>query len=342
MKPADELQHELKRLTLELPLGTTWGEPILFADTAVIAGFSLNMCGLVARDGASNEVSGSAAEHTNVPLSRAYFELIERVSVIEAMSDSNHDFAVLDAEHRPLRSAERSTVFPKSADESERRYARSNGVAVARTWPAACKAAALELIERDRILRSWYGVSVPRPIAVENRGENFGKAYAVETYSFDDPVGVGDAIVCGVFAFPKNRTDPLAFGYGAACESAAAVGKARQECLQRLAFLWGESLPTQPPPFAPTALYHQEYFLQPAMTDTIRDWLRGAHLGSVLTGGSRMEFPNAFVDLTPSRLAGALFVARALPTSELDLVFGRGHPAIRGTLPTSLEVHPIA
>jgi hypothetical protein len=79
------------------------------------------------------------------------------------------------------------------------------------------------------------------------------------------------------------------------------------------------------------------------MHDRIRGWLAGELPAATLEfGDAPGEFPNCFVDLTPPILAGRLWVIRALPQSELPLVFGRGHPRIHGVLPASLEIHPIA
>ena len=79
------------------------------------------------------------------------------------------------------------------------------------------------------------------------------------------------------------------------------------------------------------------------MHDRVRAWLAGELPAATLDSRDAPgEFPNRFVDLTPATLAGRLWVIRALPRRELPLVFGRGHPRIRGVLPASLEIHPIA
>jgi hypothetical protein len=129
----------------------------------------------------------------------------------------------------------------------------------------------------------------------------------------------------------------------AAASRELAFAKALSECLQRWAFLWGETIPDSAPEFAATPAYHQELFLWPAMHELLRAWLRGAHVGSCrLSGvvdGSRSQV--RFVALRRNSGEG-VSVAKANPGTELPLVFGSGHPAVEEPLASWLRVHPIA
>src|SRR5690606_2456506 len=122
------------------------------------------------------------------------------------------------------------------------------------------------------------------------------------------------------------------------------------ECLQRLAFLWGETIPTEEPAFAKTPDYHQELFLWAPMHERLRAWLAGAHAGrAVLSSPSPAPLGSGsaelgFVDLTPEHVAASgarVRVAKALSNSAAPLTFGRGHPWFTSD-DSALAVHPIA
>jgi hypothetical protein len=278
-------------------------------------------------------------------VARAYYELLERTSVLEALECGVDDYLVRDHEGRAVGKVGRNDVFPRSPEEATLVYSRSNGVAVASSWPAACRAAALELVERDRVLRSWYGALRPRavPLGVWQPPTRLWDAYELEAHAFDGVDAACSVAVRGVFAFPRRPDAPLTYGFAAGATEQQALGAAMRECLQRLAFLWGEPLPAEPPAFAPTAEYHQEFFLQRSMHEHIRRWLAGRLVDRTPDlGRPAKAFPDRFVDLTPPALAGRTHVVRALPGDELPLVFGRGHPKVSGVLPAELAIHPIA
>jgi hypothetical protein len=224
-------------------------------------------------------------------------------------------------------------------------YSRSNGVAVGLDWGPACDAARRELIERDRVLRSWYGAAPPsRTELAAPILAGLEAHYELEAYRFADGASAGEPSVMAVFAFPHRSTHPTVYGFGAHEDAALALDKAAGECLQRLGFLWGEALPSSEPAFVPSAEYHQEFFLQPHMQRRLRAWLAGEHvaLRCGIRQHERVCRERAFVDLTPRRLAGKLCVVKALAVSEIELAFGRGHPEVDPELPEPLMVHPIA
>jgi hypothetical protein len=146
--------------------------------------------------------------------------------------------------------------------------------------------------------------------------------------------------VAGVFAFPKRDMVPLAFGTAASSTLAEAVARAWQECVQRLAFLWGEAIPTDVPQFEPTPSYHQDLYLCPRMHGRLRAWLEGGHQKDVSCEASAPPGDNPFADLTPEHLRGKISVVKALPLSELQLAFGRHCPGIEPRLQRG-SVHPI-
>jgi hypothetical protein len=305
---------------------------------------SIHLCGLAAESG-EELITGSAADLDVTPLPRAYFELIERVGLVTAARNPNRDFTLKDEHGREIGRASASRVLPQSNDSS-RRFARSNGVAVGATWRSACRAAFWELIERDRVLRSWYGVTHPKPIALPSWPwlDALEGHHEWLAYEFPETAGSETGGAVGVFAFPRSTEHPLSYGFAADRTSSRTIERAAGECLQRLGFLWGEALPTVAPPFAPTAEYHQEFYLQACMHQRVRDWLMGRHTQNPCSIRERLGPTSVreFADLTPESLRGRLAVAKALPVLELELTLGRGHPAVVGPLPETLQVHPIA
>jgi hypothetical protein len=341
---AIESQLSLEQLLERYPLPSEWSPPTLYAETVKLGPISLELCGLASQSG-EEMVTGSAAELGAAPLVRAYFELIERASLISAGRDVDRELTVKDIRGRTIGCAPCTRVFPRSSDPA-RRFARSNGVAAGTRWSAACRAARWELLERDRVLRSWYGETRPRILSLPA----WPWLQALETYchwqayAFAEDSRSDRGTAVGVFAFPRSPAQALSYGFAADASSTGAMAKAAAECLQRLGFLWGEAIPTVEPEFAPTAEYHQEFYLQPGMHHRVRDWLAGSHVETPCRIRERTENPRVpeFVDLTPECLWGKLFVAKALPCREVDLIFGCGHPAVDGPMPLSFQVHPIA
>jgi hypothetical protein len=331
----------LETLGEELPLADHWGPVQPFLEAVEIDHLVVHTVGLLCASVRGTEVTGSAASSTSPPAERAYFELIERTALVDAMAGSAREFPIIDGAGERLGTLPRHVVFPEAPSPEECRFALSSGVAAGWTIQGAAKAARAELIERDRVLRSWFGGGAP----ARQTPKSFGtwcpsSSYDVEVYTFssDEP---GSALaVAGVFAFPKVAYAPLAYGLAAADDSDTAIARAGGECQQRLAFLWGESLPADPPAFEPTAGYHQEFYLHPPTHALLRAWLRGDHAEGALSSGKSNRNPR-FIDLTPEHLLSRLRVVKAVPDGELRLAFGRGHPDLAPTL-QRYGVHPIA
>ena len=343
-----EAEQTFRELTQQLPLASHWGQPEFFVDTARIEGLELCSVGLLAKSSRGGDVTGSAAEEGQFPVRRAYFELIERAALWDALRD-HADSGVLplwnDREER-VGESDAHSVFPVAPAGADWAYARSNGVAAGPDWRAACRSAHAELLERHYVLSAWYGFTTPRVLSPDPAPElaALGSCYDFASYEFPRPAEEApehSLCVAGLFGFPKASQAPLIYGLGAASALESARARARAECLQRLGFLWGEELPTEEPPFEATAAYHQELYLWPPMRDKLQAWLGGAHVGRA---GVRERLPRAaprFADLTPPHLAERLRVVKAIPSAELPLTFGKRHPLIdeRGA---ALGVHFIA
>jgi len=117
------------------------------------------------------------------------------------------------------------------AEPSLRRLALSNGVALHRSWQAACQCAVAELLERDAVLRSFRGECTPEPVAFPDSppAQALRGSYTLRAFTFDG--GEGSAyITAGVFLCPlQAQVDPLAFGFAAARELQVALAAAERE-----------------------------------------------------------------------------------------------------------------
>src|SRR3989344_5154485 len=241
----------LTRFTKEYPLPAGWQTPKLFTEEFRLDALSLNTVGLVSQKGDGDmRVTAGAADADVLPIERAYFELLERIYLLEA----DEKFSTLP---------NYTEIFPKSTKPHEWVYARSNGVAAHKSFHLASQAACLELWERHAILDAWFSQSAPEQIAF-----NFpllhlaGKHYLPLAFQFlPQNTNLGAVYTIGAFAFPKQRENPLVYGFGSGFSLEKALQKAENECLQRLAFLWGEKLQENLPEFSPTPMYHQDYFM---------------------------------------------------------------------------------
>ncbi len=333
-------------LCREYPLPTGWATPDLFAETVCINGVDICVAGFSTQNDKGEAVVGSAAALSESPIDRAYFELLERASLISVGRGVGRAWDVRDESGTRIGSAKPSELSSVSPEPGRWRYALSNGVALGRSWRDACRRALWELIERDRILRSWYGEFEPVPIEIpfDLIPAGLGELYSFEAYSYREPEGSHSVHVIAMFGFPLSAEAPLLCGFGARDTRALALSAAFGECLQRLGFLWGEQIPAAEPEFFPTAEFHQEWFLWPLTHDRVRAWLAGEHtrVGPVLIDLPRQGGCQSFVDITPTELQSRIFVAKGIPRGELALVFGKGHPSVSSRLPDALQVHPIA
>lgn len=345
---SDDSAGELDDLCRELPCSAHWGKPEVFSDVAEIEGVRFYLDGLAASAGADKTATGSAASVTGHELRRAYFELVERTCLLDAIDSPRAELELLDAAGNALGSCSRSVAFPVSPAGSSWAYARSNGVAAGSDWAAACAAAQAEACERHHVLSAWYGYSIPQRYPLKSGIEReLSSVYDFEAALFPAPRDDGtepSLYVIGCFGFPKTREAPFLAGFGAAPEVHAAEQRAMRETLQRLGFLWGEAIPEAEPELGRTADYHQELYLWPPMQARVRAWLAGAHAGRLGSfppaARASSERRPGFVDITPAHLSTRLRVAKMVTDIGLTLTFGLGHPQVEGA--AALGAHPVA
>ena len=332
---------DLSALHEELPLPAGWSAPELVRHRTRVGAVQIELAGLSATGPDGVVVTSAAGCIGEDPLDRAYYELVERTGILEARRDLDAVLVVRDHAGTELRRATAGSLLVSDAATPTFTPARSNGVALGPTWRQAAERASLELAERDQVLRSWYGATAPERLSSgELMPGDLGSSCVVEVYRLD---GGNGAWVVGVVCWPRDDRRPVVIGYGARNGLIEAQHAARDECLQRLGFLWDEDLPEVEPQFSPTPDYHQDYYLWRGSHGTLRAWLSGDHLGAqseVVPQATRAVEDVEFVDLTPDPLRGRVALAQALPRRELLLGFGSSHPTL-GAVGAALRVHPI-
>jgi hypothetical protein len=282
------------------------------------------MFGMMSRCRETGEViTGSAAQLGGSPWMRSYFELLERASI------------------EPSEPMTGCTEFNWT-------LSRSNGIALHQNYSLACNSAYLELIERDRVLRSWYGFIHPQSIdCFRSRYPSCLESYyQIETLVFPDNQDSDSNIhVIGIFGLSRGPRSNI-FGFGAGISLDVAWTHAWNEFLQQLGFLWDEEVDSDVPTFSQTPDYHLDLWRHPERIERLKCWLKGGHMG-LAEMTDLAQFNNKslnkpqFIEITPVHLKGLLSVVKAQSPRKMPLVFGKGHPWIKA-LPAEMETHPIA
>lgn len=332
-------------LATKYPLHQSWQDVEVFKEKISVGHVNIFLSGFQLLGKENIQVTASAGSLKNDPQRRAYFELLERCSIVE----SNH--AIKNLSKIPLSYFNRShkatvlksQLFPQSSNPNFWRYARSNGVAAHTSWRNACKNALNELYERDTIIRSWYGEIVPKKLSIPKNfvPKEWFKIYDFEAYSFPNSTPSEVSILIG---FPKLKSSPTIYGFGSGSSEANALLSSRKECFQRLGFLWGEDIPKKSPNFSPSPDFHQEFFLYPPNVKLLKSWLSGGHTKymSNIKKPSPAKYKTLFFDLTPPHLRGKLYVVKAFDPDAIPLVFGKKKLMKESNLPKNLIIHPIA
>lgn len=347
------------RFTPPLPEG--WSALELVEDTIVVDGLELRRAGVAATGSTGEEMLGAAAElgtdlggplsATLTPMERASYELLERIGTIEALNSERGLLTqTIDGQSRGVISVREA--FPSSPSPDLWRFARSNGVALHSDWASAARHALAELVERDRILRSWYGEIAPSPMDLVPRALVEARSYDWQVVEFPGPTASlpSDLRVVSVFGFPRTAGLPFVGGHGSAPSLDDALERATREAVQSLAFLWGEAVPTTGPPLSPTAAYHLEYWQPIDRHEILRRWLSGEHtkyhpdrqyVDDVAVDRRFDLSAVTFIDLTSPWLSRrGLHLVKAMAPRAVALTFG-DDPFSRH-LPQRLRVHPIA
>lgn len=347
------MSDELSKLEKRYPLSDQWKLEEPFEDTLTIGRTCIRMFGVTARNRNKQVVTGSAADIDSLPTARAYFELLERASVLEAEGRQQDRFCAFSRLSNEFRVVSRDRVFLDSYNTEILSYSKSNGVALYTDVNIAAGRALAELIERDRILRSWFGGIAPSPchpslLELWSAHQDLNKYFDLECYFFNDSSDRSGMKVAAVFGFPLNDELPFVFGLGSDLDETISISRAMTEFIQRMAFLWGESINGQPL-FSPTPGFHQEYFLSRGSCLALRKWLSGEHQRQEMVALLQSKWMTdheevLYVDLTPKHLSKTLHVIKALSHVRIPLIFGDGYRALSlfGSIPASYAIHPVA
>lgn len=319
-----------------MPAGATSLD--VFSQSATIGELQIELVGLTA-ELAGEVYAGSAGEVGEPPLVRAYFELVERLSIGRALNQEA-PFVLQSVTGEPLGYLSLQQVFPTSPEPIRWRYAKSNGVSIAATWAEACERAAAEAVERDCVLRAWHGEltldTAPLSKSEASAWHEFDEFFQLELKVMS---WLGHWVVVAA-GFPKRSEVGFCIAFGARKELDAALLAARKEFTQRFGFLYGEPIPDSEPPLTADANYHQEYSLWAGSHSALREWLSrspsDSNSPSEVSRAPSAE-PIGFVDLTPKELASNVSVVRAWWPELRPLVFGVGYDGYPLTSP-----HPIA
>ncbi|XYH92914.1 YcaO-like family protein [Sorangium sp. So ce1128] len=312
-------------------------------DELDVDGCRLRRAGFSAREPGGMEVTGSAAEVGGAPRDRAGFELLERASLIDAIRSDRRAWELCTASGSLVGTASGEALFPVGEENERWRFARSNGVAAGRGWVDACERAALELAERDRLLRSWRGEIRPRQVEIPCGWPARPRSYDFTAHAFASEGLWSDGIeVRAVIGWPRTADAPLLRGFGAARSSSEALERALRETLQGLAFLWGEEIPSAPPAPSASPLFHLDWYLLPDTHEVLRRWLAGGHARLLARPSQAVTCsPIAFVNVTSPAAPEGLSVVKAICGDAIPLRFGRGPAALWDHLPSDASVHPI-
>jgi len=330
----------LKDLLVAYPLPLGWTEPEVTEHRFQWKSLNVNLIGLCSQNKEGVSVTGSSGDLKMTPILPAYFELLERICILEARSKKQEKFWTKSVAGLKLKSLPFDEVFPESPEPSVWTYAKSNGVALGTDFKRASENAHFELLERDQILRSWYGEFEPEryDINIDCLFE-LKSEYDIAVYRFGTKCKV-----FGVFGFPRFPNRPLVFGFGAGKTIQYAVKKATREFCQRLGFLWEEPITNKLPLFSPTPDYHQDFYLVPSQIRKIKEWLSGEKRNKPLKSAfsKRGKTKILYVDLTPSCLKGKVHVLKAYSNEMMPLTFGLGNPRLTSRLSKDILLHPIA
>ena len=268
------------------------------------------------------ELFGSSEQGVSGETSIAHWELLERILTWEVRE-----------------------LFKRPSRSPYYRHSTSNGVALHTDLEQARRSARLELLERDRILRSWYGYLRPRLLGTPVSSELGGpEEYAWWEAHLPAPVGDRSRVEVAVsLGIPKDPKRPVTLGFGAAESLARALQKSRREARQRLGFLWGLRLPRCPDLSRsdPSPLLHQDYYSHRRNQDLLLRWLYEGN-APALRSAPALPGKILFQTLTPSGAKGAIHLIRASASATIPLTFGYWSalkPHLRGK-PRAL--HPLA
>ena len=208
------------------------------------------------------------------------------------------------------------------------RNSLSNGVAIHQNFFEAKKAAYLELLERNEILKSWYFNTPIRHINLS--AEYYFSAEMIDQYDlhFVDFSSIPDCFVVGIFALPKIPSLNPIYGFGSGLNESEGIFKARKEFLTRLGFLWGET-PAYEDQLGDirTPNFHQEFYLRHENLQHLRDWLQEDRKQKKNFNKYQVRDLN-YENITPNAWGSKYPVIKATASDSIPLFFGLPTPEL--------------
>lgn len=301
-------------------------------------------------------ILAGAADIDTPPVLRAYMELQERISLQMGRWGEDEEVTLLNSEGKQAGNMQASDVFETTPDPERWQGVGSNGMACHSSFKQAATAGRKELIERERLLRSWYGEWNPELIS-EPPGEvpDFFSAadgeYDFTLFSLDPPLASSREInVTGIFGFPREDSSwNFTLGFGAGFTRQEAFSKAAVEMLQSVMQIRDDydSSPEdkhrdpEDVEVDTTTDYHTRYYHTKKGMERLRRWVTEGHPDVIQDRFDPLnEQELTYVDMTPNDLQGNLWIVKALAPGGVPLYFGRGHPDIP-EMPDYMKVHPL-
>ena len=238
----NSLNSEPKQTHSTLLLPENWEITEVFEDRLRLLDHPISIFGFAAKNSRTNKsIHGSAADYSKEKASlRAYYELIERISILELHS----------AHQEPIKGLIRPSL--------------SNGVAIHTNLTTARLNAALELLERDAVLDHWYQAQSP----IEYLDQEH-KLYEFQTAV--PGISTWMTLLEKKDAAPGFPTQWI--GYGTCMDSQGGIQKSKLEALQSACFTHDIELATDLPALASPEL-HLDFILSPIGNRTLNRWLR--------------------------------------------------------------------
>lgn len=342
MNSISDPNWRLSILTKEIPLSKNWATPEVFTEEFTLENFSTEVVGLASENDSGQSVVGSSMGSDGKVIDIAYYELIERISIMEVLNERPHKFNIVNSDL--LQTAEYidfDVAYPAN-EEIDYKFSLSNGTSFHTDKSLACENAKYELFERDLILRSWFGHYTPQEIVLAdyNVVNPCPKSFEMKAYSIEYAEGPFEIYACFFCFYPQDNSRPIVYGSGASYNKLLALQKAQDEAFQRLPFLWDEEISQKSPAFSPTPDYHQEFYIRQSNKKLLASWLSGRHKGRS-TLHHKVSPEVYYIDITPSYLKDKAYVIKALSSHTLPLIFGKNYSHIIGKVPRELEIHPV-
>ena len=327
-----------------------WDISDSFVGEVEILGTKIKLSGIEATSKEGIPVVGSAASLGESPFDRSYYELLERITIIEALQKGPASlFQLRDIQGNLLADIDAENSFGSDGFKKNELYqiSKSNGIALHDSWDKACYSAGSELVERHHILASWFGKTKVERLSVKTDKDLLflESHYDISCYKLGESkvVPFNESLLTAmVYLKPKSEyldKIPCVYAFSCGKKMSEALKGASKEILQRLGFLWGEELPKKPIEMKPNAHFHGDYYLVKENHKYIDMWLSNEFYQADASYAEK-EIKLDFVDISSSSVS-KYKVAKAISKDTIDLYFGSYDKGLYADCDEKQKVHPI-